>query len=1832
MGVPSGAKARFAANVAAIETVGRVEAEGRAATPTEREVLARWSSWGAIPEVFDEAKASWSAERARLRGLLDEGEWAAARRTTLNAHYTDPDYARAMWDTLVDLGFTGGTVLEPGSGLGTFIGLAPDGVEVTGVELDPMTARISRALYPHARVRAESFAETRVPEGSFDAAVGNVPFAQTRLHDPVHNPNGHSLHNHFIVKSLRLTRPGGMVAVLTSRYTMDAQNPAARREMAELADLVGAVRLPSGAHRRTAGADVVTDLLVLRRREPGREPVDTSWTQVAEIEVDGRPTQVGSYFTAHREHVLGEARLRSGRYGSDVLEVVADVGRTPTRLREALASIVASARESGLTVSARPAEAPSPEASGSARPPAEAAWSGTVVETSDGFGRVGVDGTVEPVNVAKKHADEVRMLMGLRDQATRLLELESSSRDDTGELGGARALLRTAYEEYVAAYGPVNRFTLRRTGRTDPETGEDKHAKVIPPAVRLFRKDPFGPVVQALELYDEQTQAARPARLLNERQLAPRLEVLGVDTPAEALAVSMDRTGGVDLELVASLLGVDEQTARRGLDGLVFDDPASGRLTPAPEYLSGDVRVKLERAREAAETDPVFAANVAALSEVLPEPLGVAEIEVGMGAAWLGEGTHEEFLKEVLADPGVRVASPEPGRWQVGGWKTSSMEATSVWGTDRVDAYRIAQAVMQNQVGQIVVSDTGRDGGKVVDVDATTAAHEKAAAMAERFSSWVWEDPERASRLVDEYNRRFNSIVLRDYSAAGEHLSLPGLAESFEPRPHQRSAVARMIAEPAAGLFHEVGAGKTAEMVMGTMELRRLGMVSKPVVVVPNHMLEQFTREWLQLYPRARLLAAGSADLSGDDRRMFVARAAAHDWDAVLMTHGSFKKVGLRAETRAAHVQREVDAKRAYLAASGAGEKGMSVKNIENRLAGAEENARRGLETGDKDAGLSFEDTGIDYVVVDELHTHKSIAIDSAIDGMSRPKGSAVATDLLMKLDYLRGQGLERVATGATATPLPNSVSEAFVMQRLLRPDLLESAGIAHFDQWAATFGRTVTEMEVTPTGADFKIKTRFASFQNVPEMLRMWSTFADVKTAEDLNLPTPELVRRPDGRRAPETVVVSPTVEQRDYIASLVERAEKVSNSRRAGKGEDNMLVITTDGRKVAMDPRMVDALTPGTSPSGPTKVDVAADRIHATWQRTRDNVYTDPDTGEPEPTPGGLQIVFSDLGMPNPGRWNVYEELKAQLVDRGMPAEKIRFIGEAKTDDDKARLFAAARSGHVSVLIGSTQKMGVGTNVQRRAVGLYHLDCPWRPSDIAQREGRIMRQGNQNPEVEIVRFVTEQSFDAYMWQTVERKAKFIGQVMRSRLDAREINELDDGALSAAEAKALSSGNPLLLEHAAATAEATRLRRLSRAHDADQARLVHTRDSALASQSVLSRRIEQLEAAAARVVDLTGDRFTMRVGGRTVRERSLAADGLRDAVVNSRHRSAMAGGRRSLGVIGSVSGFDVEAAYVAANGMTAIELRLAEVPGSGFQMTQQAFLGSGHGVVTRLENRVAGISARLDQTRRRLAEAEQGAERAAGMVGAPFKHADELAAAVDRLADVERRMGQARQESLASASPSGPGEITTPEPVASLVVGTRRKIRDSTQLVEAFDTAREDASVRFVLELDLPEGGGLTINDAPANVEVEVVGSSHVVVGGNVRVTGRERCQLVLKDRARADVADEGRVVARDGARARLSGHAQGGADGTAHLVLHGHSTAVFRGRSTGDLHDHATADVGGSARVLPHSDTVRVAASGRGRVVDRWETPASHAPGVLAVGVFDGRSLPAAPPSPTR
>ncbi|SNS54761.1 Adenine-specific DNA methylase, N12 class [Micrococcales bacterium KH10] len=1577
--------------------VRTLEDEGRAPTPVEQASLARWGSWGACAALFDESKPQWASAREQLRDLVGDEQYDAARRTTINAHYTDPAYARAIWQAVAELGFTGGQVLEPGCGSGVFMGTSPDGATITGIELDPVTAKITSYLYPGHQVLAESFADTMIANDSFDLAVGNVPFGDIILTDRAHNPTREVIHNHFILKSLNLVKPGGIVAVLTSSFTMDARNKNTRALIAERADLLGAVRLPTGAHQRSAGTQALTDVLILRKREAERTPADQSWISTVARVVDGTEVRINNYFDAHPDRVLGTTRVGNGMYGPRTVSVEPPAGADlPALLGEQLRQVTLEAKEHSLVF------APEASASGDieVKVPQVGRWDGAIHKLDDGTFGTYTGGRIERFTIPNSAARELDSLLQLRDLSVELLSAEAATTGMVGQVEALRARLNTVFDQHVERFGAPSRITVtERVHPTRPD--ETIVTRRRPAAAKAFASDPFAQTVFALAEYDHRTGDVTKSSLFVGRSIQARQPVQGAETAADALALSLDTTGKVDLDTIATLLDVDEQTARQELGDLVFEDPSTGELVPASQYLSGDVRIKLDAARLAAAQDPdKWTGNVTALEQVQPSPLGPGEIDAKIGATWIPAEVIQQFIQELLDDPSAKVFSPGRGIWEVTA-RNHGVLATSTWGTNDMPAGKIIAKIAE-QKPLIVYTTVGES--TVVDPEATAAVQAKADEIRERFSEWLWQDPQRSVTMQNEYNRLFNSIVLRDYAAEAAALSFPGLIHSFIPRAHQRVAVARMIHEPAVGLFHEVGAGKTAEMVMGAMELRRLGLVNKPVVVVPNHMLEQITGDWLRLYPSAKLLATSSEDLTGEGRRRFVARAAVNEWDGIVMTQKAFERIELSAKNKAIYLRSEIASFEQSLTFAKQSNPGSSsVKQLEKAKLRKEEQLKALLDKP-TDPGLEFEQTGIDYIIVDEAQAYKNLATHSSIQE-AVITGSKRATDMHSKIEWLRATRGDRVVTFATGTPVSNSITETFTMQRFLRPDLLHAAGIDVFDQWAATFGKQTTGVELAPQGGGkYRVKTRLARFQNVGELIRMWAVFADVKTAEDLNLPVPKIAVNSSGERAPENIVVPASPGLIDYMAEITRRVELIE-SKAVGLEEDNMLKISTDGRKAAMDLHLVGRDTGETS-----KVDHVVANIAKIWRQTADVEYDDPVTGEPSPILGATQLVFCDFSTPSTTKWNMYDAIRDGLVARGMDRSDIAFIHTANTDAKKDQLFADVRAGRIKVLLGSTSKMGTGTNVQDRVIAMHHIDCPWRPADLIQRDGRGVRQGNMNNEISIYRYITERSFDAYMFQKVEAKAVLIHALLRGTLDMREIEDIGDVALSVGAAKAAASGDPLVLELATTQAAITKLERLERAHHRNQAGLMQTIDIAATNKQAAMNRIPQLSQAISQTIPTKADQFRITVDGSPTRSRTDAQQYLAKAITQTRnahhhHLHYGTGNEVTRNKFITLGGHDFNLRMYNMLGTTWVQLQLAADPTMRVELEHTEFNAEGHGAITKLENLLTRLPGEVTKLESDIVKYDQTIAQAQDRLGTPFRHEIELRNARDDLARIKQQM-----------------------------------------------------------------------------------------------------------------------------------------------------------------------------------------------------------------------------------
>lgn len=1426
---PSGFASRVDANIAAIETMQAVT--DRPTTDQQR-ILAQWSGWGGLSRVFDDrvTDTATAGRREKLEGLLSDSELAQARRGVLNAHYTSPAYSQAIWNALTSAGVDSGRGLEPGCGAGTFISSAPAQMAMTGIELDSTTARIAQLLNPDDEIRAEGFQDTQLPT-VFDVAVGNVPFGDIRLHDRAHNPGHHTIHNHFIIKSLDLVKPGGYVAVLTSSFTMDAQNPGARRDMYERADLVAAIRLPSGAHQSTAGTEVVTDLLVLRKRGEGETPGSDEWTMSVPYDLpdkDGtlHAHRMNAYWRDNPQNVLGDLSLGSGMYGAHTLTVTGSRdSELAGELEEALTAALSSTelRYEPIDVMQVPdvkVELDKPV--------------GTLRATETGGERLTASGTWEAIRVAKKHVGEFHALLDLMDYGKALVALESVERNMTPQLEELRRQTRQRYESYTDKYGPVNRnekrVSIRKKKDAAGNVEEVETIRIIyPPAVTAVRKDPRYAVLFGLEKFNDDTGVGKPADILLSRQIFARYTPKGADSLDDALHLSVENRMEIDTAYIAYMLGRDDDPTADLLDaGLVFEAPDGSGLVLAEEYLSGNVRKKLDAAEAAALSDPKFERNCTALREVLPPDIPREQIATVIGAQWIDVKDYEAFLRHLLGEWSPEVARVGLTEYSVtlNGAPIGSFRQTSVWGTERMRASDIFKKMLCST--PLKVEDTEEDGTKVYNPAASEAVKVKGEEIQNEFTRWIWSDSERADRLFDRYQRQFNSLVGRDYSKAGQRLVLPGLAKSFTLYPHQKAAVARMISEPTAGLFHEVGAGKTLEMACGVMEMKRLGLINKPMAVVPNHLVGQFENEWLQAYPAARVLTIDTTEVSKPEARAkFFAQATTSDWDIIIASQTAFEKIPVFKATLTMQSQREVDRLHALLAyLQTTGDK-KSVAKTEEKLAQAESNIAEALakvaDKQDADA-LTFEQLGVDYLVVDEAHHYKNLGVQAGQKSSELTASQANrAKDMDVKISWLRENVSQRCVTFATATPVANSMGEMYVMTHYLRPDLLRDAGVEMFEAWVNQFAVKEANLEINVAGKP-AVKERFTRFQNLPELLSMWNTFADVKLSEDLDyLKVPQLVERAgDGQRRPVTVTVDLGQTMEEFQARLDERAGALSAGV-VNPSEDNWLALGDDGNTFALDDRLFSADRADralgeidTCDIPQRKVDAVARQVLEVYSRTKDNVYVN-DDGEDAPTPGGLQIVFCDRGVPKKNEFSLYTELRELLVQGGIPREKIAFIHDAKNRVERTQMFLRARAGAISVLIGSTEKMGTGANMQTRAVAIHHVDVPWRPADVTQRDGRIIRQKNQNAEVESYRYVTLRSLDSFRWQTVERKGRFISQIMRGKFDGREVEDVSQDILDYAETKAIATGDPLLMKQVELKNTVARLARLDSAFEANQ-------------------------------------------------------------------------------------------------------------------------------------------------------------------------------------------------------------------------------------------------------------------------------------------------------------------------------------------------------------------------------------------------------------------------------
>ena len=1380
-----GAKQKYARNIEAICTLFKLEQEHRGATAEEQQVLSKYVGWGGLADAFDPGKDSWAKEYAELKGLLSEDEYAAARSSVLNAHYTSPTVIRGIYDAVERMGFRSGNILEPSMGVGNFFGMLPDSMadsRLYGVELDSITGRIAKMLYPQADITVAGF-ETTDRRDFYDLAVGNVPFGQYKVNDKAYNKLGFSIHNYFFAKAIDQVRPGGVVAFVTSRYTMDSKDSTARKHMAERADLLGAIRLPNNAFRANAGTDVVSDIIFLQKRDRPAD-IEPAWVQLGKTE-DG--FAINQYFVDHPEMVLGELTTESTPYGHDLTVAPIEGAVLADQLAEAVQHIEGQYVE----VEVETPDVADAEVERKTLPadPDVKNFSYAVVDGEVFYRENSVMTQVELSDTAK---GRVTGMVELRQIVNELIDQQLNDYPDE-DIKATQERLNAAYDAFTAKYGLLN----------DRKNG------------RLFEQDSSYYLLCSLENLDEQGQLKSKAAMFTKRTIRPERTVTSVDTPSEALAVSIGEHGKVDLPYMAELLGTPGEYGRitTELSGVIFKDPAADPTDPeagwqtADEYLSGNVRDKLRMAQFAAETNPEFAVNVDALTKAQPKDLEASEIDVRLGATWLAPEIIQKFMTETFQIPyylrhAVKVRySPYTAEWRVEG-KTatgrSDIISSETYGTSRANAYKILEETLNLKDVRIydTIEDAEGKPKRVLNKRETMLAQQKQQVIKDAFANWVWQDPQRRIALVKQYNELFNSTRPREYD--GSHIKFVGMNPEITLREHQRNAIAHVLYGGNTLLAHEVGAGKTYEMAASAMEAKRLGLCQKSLFVVPNHLTEQWASEFLNLYPNAKLLVARRKDFETANRKKFCARIATGDYDAVIIGHSQFERIPLSFERQERIIQEQIYETLAAIneLKVHAGEN-FSIKQMEKTRKTLETKLEKLRSDERKDDVITFEQLGVDRLFVDESHFYKNLFLTTKmrnVAGLSTSEAQK-SSDMFGKCRYLDEITGGRGVVFATGTPVSNSMTELYTVMRYLQYSTLQQKKLTHFDCWASTFGETTTAIELAPEGTGYRARTRFAKFFNLPELMSMFKEVADIKTSDQLHLPVPDAKF--------ETVVAKPSDLQKEMVQELSKRAAHI-HSGTVDASEDNMLCVTNDGRKIGLDVRLMNPMLPDDPNS---KLNVCVQNVLKIWEEGKDQKLT--------------QLLFCDLSTPkNDGNFNVYDDIRKKLIAAGVPESEVEFIHNADTEAKKAALFSKVRSGDVRVLLGSTAKMGADTNVQSRLVAVDHLDVGWKPSDMTQRNGRIIRQGNMNKEVKVFNYVTEGTFDSYLYQTLENKQRFISQIMTSKSPVRSCEDVDEQALSYAEIKALCAGNPLIKEKMDLDVQVAKLKVLKADHQSQKFRL----------------------------------------------------------------------------------------------------------------------------------------------------------------------------------------------------------------------------------------------------------------------------------------------------------------------------------------------------------------------------------------------------------------------------
>ena len=1550
---------RFHHNRMAIQLLKKLEDEHRLADTNEQRILADYVGWGGLSDYFKEDNPHYQ----ELKELLTEDEYASARESTLTAFYTPPVVIKAVYSALENMHFRTGNVLEPSCGIGNFMGLVPESMasaKFYGVELDSISGRIAQQLYQNSSIAVQGFEDTNLPDSFFDAAVGNVPFGQFKVPDKRYDKHNFLIHDYFFARTLDKVRPGGVVAFITSKGTMDKENPAVRKYIAQRADLLGAIRLPNNTFKDAAGTEVTSDIIFLQKRDRLID-IEPEWVHLA---TDENGIRMNSYFVSNPEMVLGDMQIISGAHGPESACVAYEDAELGDLLQDAIQNIHAEITEFELD----DLEAEDEDLSIPADPSVRN-FSYTVVDGKLYFRE---NSRMNPVEVSMTAENRIKGMIAIRDCVRTLIEYQTEDYSDA-EIQAEQVRLNELYDDFSKKYGLIN----ARANNS------------------AFSSDSSYCLLSSLEVLDDEGNFIRKADMFSKRTIKQKVTILSVDTASEAYALSLAEKAKIDMPYMMELTGKSEQELFEDLKGVIFlnpmhtsDEDGRPKYLPADEYLSGNVREKLEWARRSAELYPEdYSENVRALEAVQPVDLTASEISVRLGATWLPPEIAEQFMFELFGTPrycqwNIHVHfSQYTGEWNVEGksYDRTNVKAYNTYGTSRINGYKIMEETLNLKDVRIFDYIEDENGKKtaVLNKKETAIAQGKQELIKQAFADWIWEDPERREKLTRLYNEKFNSTRPREYD--GSHMSFVGINPEITLRPHQVNAIAHILYGGNTLLAHVVGAGKTFEMVAAAQESKRLGLCQKSLFVVPNHLTEQWASEYLQLYPSANILVATKKDFETKNRKKFCGRIATGDYDAVIIGHSQFEKIPMSIERQRAILEQQLDEVLEGIAElkRNRGDN-FSIKQLERTKKTVKQRLDKLNDQSRKDDVVTFEELGVDRIFIDEAHYYKNLAAFTKmrnVGGISQTEAMK-SSDLYMKCRYLDELTGGRGVVFATGTPISNSMVEMYTMQKYLQYSTLKRNDLIHFDAWASTFGETVTAIELSPEGTGYRAKTRFAKFYNLPELMSMFKETADIQTADMLNLPVPEAHYH--------NIVLKPSEAQKKMVEGLSDRAERVRN-KMVDSSTDNMLLITNDGRKLALDQRLMNDMLPDSETS---KVSACADNVFDIWQRTAESRST--------------QMVFCDLSTPhNDGKFNVYDDLRKKLIEKGIPAEEIAYIHTAETEAKKKELFGKVRSGQIRVLLGSTQKMGAGTNVQTKLVALHHLDCPWRPSDLQQREGRIIRQGNENPEVDIYTYVTENTFDSYLYQLVEGKQKFIGQIMTSKSPVRSAEDIDETALSYAEIKALCAGNPHIKEKMDLDIDVSRLK-LLKANHLSQRYALEDQIIKEFPQKIksLEQRIDGYKADMAQLAQNTlpnEDGFSsMIMAGGTVTDKKAAGEAIIGLCKSMTNPDPIH--------IGEYRGFDMELFFDSFSREYKITLK--------HELRHTVTLGTDiFGNIQRLDNALNSFQEKLTACEAQLENTKVQLENAKLEVQKPFPQEDELKTKTARLNELNAMLNLDKRE-----------------------------------------------------------------------------------------------------------------------------------------------------------------------------------------------------------------------------